>query len=243
MRHRLKGRKLGRTRSHRISTLRSLATALIKHKKITTTLAKAKEAKRFIEPLITKAKDNSIHSKRLVSKHIKDREAVTELFTEIAEKVGDRPGGYTRVVKLGTRLGDAAEMAILELVDFNELAQKKKKKSEPAEDKAKAVDEKAEAAAPPAEIEEAEVVEETDVKEEAKEAVDVKEEAKDKEAVDVKEKTEVKEEAKKAVDDKKETKKASEEVKTAEKKEEKAEDAKPKGTAKDVKKSEKKEDK
>ena len=137
MRHRVKGRKLSRTRSHRVSTLRSLATALIRHKKITTTLAKAKEAKRFIEPLITKAKDDTVHAKRLVSRHIKDREVLTELFTEVVGKVGDRPGGYTRVVKLGTRLGDAAEMAILELVDFNELVEKKKKKTKPAAKKAK----------------------------------------------------------------------------------------------------------
>jgi large subunit ribosomal protein L17 len=217
MRHRLKGRKLGRTRSHRISTLRSLATALIKHKKITTTLAKAKEAKRFIEPLITKAKDNSVHSKRLVSKHIKDREAVTELFSEIAEKVGDRPGGYTRVVKLGTRVGDAAEMAILELVDFNELVSKKKKKAKA--EKAETVEDKAEekAAAAPAEIEEAEVVEETEVKEVVEE---------------------------KPAEDKAEVKKEEKaEVKKVEKAEKKAEDSKTEKAAKTEKKSEKKEDK
>ena len=165
MRHRLKGRKLGRTRSHRVSTLRALSTALIKHKKITTTLAKAKETKRFVEPLITKAKDNSVHSKRLVYKQIKDREAVSELFTEIVEKVGNRPGGYTRIVKLGTRIGDAAEMAIIELVDFNELVEKKKKKSKPASQKSKKTEDKSdEKAEAPAEIEEAEVIEETEDK-------------------------------------------------------------------------------
>jgi large subunit ribosomal protein L17 len=158
MRHRVKGRKLGRTRSHRVSTLRSLATALIRHKKITTTLAKAKEAKKFVEPLITKAKDDSVHARRLVSRHIKDREVLTELFSEVVQKIGDRPGGYTRVVKLGTRLGDAAEMAILELVDFNELVEKKKTKTKPAAKKVKAE------VPASAEIEEAEVVEETELK-------------------------------------------------------------------------------
>ena len=228
MRHRVKGRKLSRTRSHRVSTLRSLATALIRHKKITTTLAKAKEAKRFIEPLITKAKDDTVHAKRLVSRHIKDREVLTELFTEVVGKVGDRPGGYTRVVKLGTRLGDAAEMAILELVDFNELVEKKKKKTKPAAKKAKS-DKSTDAA--PAEIEDAEVLEETEL------SGDPDEKAED--AVE-----EVKDEKKKAL------KVKAEKPKTAKPKTEKAKTEKPKAEkakaekpAKESKKSEKKEDK
>lgn len=228
MRHRVKGRKLSRTRSHRVSTLRSLATALIRHKKITTTLAKAKEAKRFIEPLITKAKDDTVHAKRLVSRHIKDREVLTELFTEVVGKVGDRPGGYTRVVKLGTRLGDAAEMAILELVDFNELVEKKKKKTKPAAKKAKS-DKSTDAA--PAEIEDAEVLEETELSGDP-----------DEKAEDAAE--EVKDEKKKAV------KVKAEKPKTAKPKTEKAETEKPKAEkakaekpAKESKKSEKKEDK
>ena len=129
MRHRIKGRKLGRTASHRTATLRSLATALIKHKKITTTLAKAKQTRLFVEPIITKAKNNTVHAKRLVGRDIQDREVLKELFGEVVEKIGDRPGGYTRIVKLGNRVGDAAEMAIIELVDYNDLAQKKPKKS------------------------------------------------------------------------------------------------------------------
>jgi large subunit ribosomal protein L17 len=129
MRHRIKGRKLGRTASHRTATLRSLATALIKHKKITTTLAKAKQTRLFVEPLITKAKNNSVHSRRLVSRDIKDSEVVKELFGEVVEKIGNRPGGYTRVIKLGNRVGDAAEMAIIELVDFSEVGSKKPRKT------------------------------------------------------------------------------------------------------------------
>jgi large subunit ribosomal protein L17 len=165
MRHRVKGRKLGRTRSHRVATLISLATALFHHKKITTTLAKAKEAKRFIEPLITKAKVDSVHTRRYVSDQIKDKAAVKELFGEIIGKVGDRAGGYTRVVKLGTRLGDAAEMAILELVDYNELAPKKTKSKKKAKKEKTVKDEKPAAAK---EIEDAEIIEEIDtVKEEA----------------------------------------------------------------------------
>ncbi len=129
MRHRIKGRKLGRSTSHRLATLRSLATALIKHKKITTTLAKAKQTRLFVEPLITKAKNDSVHSRRLVASQIHDKEVVKELFGEVAEKIGDRPGGYTRIVKLGNRVGDGAEMAIIELVDYNNIGAKKPKKS------------------------------------------------------------------------------------------------------------------
>lgn len=125
MRHRVKGRKLKRTSSHRLALLRSLATSLLKHKRIKTTLAKAKEARSFVERIITKARRGDLHSKRLVMNEIKDKEVVKELFSEIVNKIGDRPGGYTRVVKLGTRLGDAAQMAILELVDYNEVANKK----------------------------------------------------------------------------------------------------------------------
>lgn len=125
MRHRVKGRKLKRTASHRNATLRSLATSVLKHKRIKTTLAKAKETRTFVEKLITKAKRNDLHSKRLIMSEIKDKEVVKELFAEIVPKIGDRPGGYTRVIKLGNRVGDAAQMAILELVDYNEVANKK----------------------------------------------------------------------------------------------------------------------
>jgi large subunit ribosomal protein L17 len=122
MRHRIKGRKLKRTASHRTALMRALATSLLKHKRIKTTLAKAKEARTFVEKLITKAKKGNLHSRRLVMTEIKDKEVIKELFSEIVTNIGDRPGGYTRVVKLGTRLGDAAQMAILELVDYNEAA-------------------------------------------------------------------------------------------------------------------------
>lgn len=119
MRHLKKGRKLKRTHSHRKATLSALATALFLHKRIITTVAKAKEAKRFAEKLITKAKRGDIHSRRLVARFIRNREALKELFNEIAPRVMDRPGGYTRVVRLGFRRGDSAELAVLELVDYN----------------------------------------------------------------------------------------------------------------------------
>lgn len=141
MRHRVKGRKLKRTASHRTATLRSLATSVLKHKRIKTTLAKAKEARTFVEKLLTKAKRNDLHSKRLIMSEIKDKEVVKELFSEIVPKIGDRPGGYTRVIKLGNRVGDAAQMAILELVDYNEVANKKaeerkEKREQKAQEKA-----------------------------------------------------------------------------------------------------------
>jgi large subunit ribosomal protein L17 len=151
MRHNNKGRKLGRTASHRKATLEAISTALLKYKRIKTTVAKAKEARTFIEPLITRAKENSVTARRHVSRFIKDKEVMKELFAEIAPKIGERPGGYTRVVKLGKRLGDAAEIAILELVDYNEVinikaAEKKEKKEEK---KQKAAKEKEKAEQPP----------------------------------------------------------------------------------------------
>lgn len=152
MRHRVKGRKLKRTASHRSATLRSLATSVLKHKRIKTTLAKAKETRTFVEKLITKAKRNDLHSKRLIMSEIKDKEVVKELFAEIVPKIGDRPGGYTRVIKLGNRVGDAAQMAILELVDYNEVANKKaeerkEKREQKAQEKAAEKEKAAEEAA------------------------------------------------------------------------------------------------
>jgi len=125
MRHRVRGRKLGRTASHRAALLSSLATSLLKHKRIRTTLAKAKEARGYVEALITKARRNDLHSRRLIMSVIHDKEVVKELFNEIVPKIGERPGGYTRVVKLGNRMGDAASMAIIELVDYNDVANAK----------------------------------------------------------------------------------------------------------------------
>jgi large subunit ribosomal protein L17 len=125
MRHRVKGKKLGRTASHRAALMNSLAASLLKHKRIKTTLAKAKEARGFVEQLITKARKNDLHSIRQVMGVIHDRDTVKELFAEILPKIGDRPGGYTRVIKLGNRIGDAASMAIIELVDYNDVANQK----------------------------------------------------------------------------------------------------------------------
>ena len=123
--HSVKGRKLGRTASHRAALLNSLATSLLKYKRIKTTEAKAKEARTFVEKLITKAKKNDLHVRRQVIAVVNDKDVVKELFSEIIPKIGERPGGYTRVVKLGNRNGDAAAMAILELVDYNDVANKK----------------------------------------------------------------------------------------------------------------------
>ena len=120
MRHGDKINNLGRTESHRRALLANLAIALVEHKRITTTLAKAKALRRYAEPLITKAKDNSTHSRRIVFGYLQNKETVKELFGPVAEKIGDRPGGYLRIIKLGFRRGDGAETAMIEFVDFNE---------------------------------------------------------------------------------------------------------------------------
>jgi len=121
MRHGDKIKNLSRTASHRKALLSNLAIQLITHKKIVTTLAKAKALRTYVEPLITKAKDNTTHQRRVVFSYLQDKEAVTELFDAIAAKVAGRPGGYTRIIKLGARVGDNAETALIELVDFNEI--------------------------------------------------------------------------------------------------------------------------
>lgn len=121
MRHLVKGRKLGRTKSHRAATLAALSVALIKEHRIVTTLPKAKELRTFVEPLITKAKEDTSHNRRQVFSKLKDKRAVSLLFGEISDKVGDRPGGYTRVIKMGNRSGDSAKMAVIELVDYNDI--------------------------------------------------------------------------------------------------------------------------
>ena len=120
MRHGKKFNHLGRTASHRQAMLANMAISLIMHKRITTTLAKAKELKKYVEPLITRSKDDSTNSRRVVFSYLQNKEALKELFSTVAEKVGDRPGGYTRIIKLGTRQGDAAPIAFIELVDFDE---------------------------------------------------------------------------------------------------------------------------
>ena len=120
MRHNKKFNHLGRKTAHRKAMLSNMANSLIFHKRITTTVAKAKALKMYVEPLITKAKDDTTHSRRLVFSDLKSKTAVAELFRDVAEKVGDRPGGYTRILKTGNRLGDNADMCIIELVDYNE---------------------------------------------------------------------------------------------------------------------------
>jgi large subunit ribosomal protein L17 len=157
MRHNKKFNHLGRKTAHRSAMLANMASSLLKHKKITTTLAKAKELRKYVEPIITRAKDDTTHSRRLAFAELRDKEAVTLLFGEIAQRVGDRPGGYTRILKTGYRLGDAAQMCFIELVDYNEnllkdAAGKKKTKTRRAGKKAaKAEDAVVEAAEAPAE--------------------------------------------------------------------------------------------
>jgi large subunit ribosomal protein L17 len=133
MRHGKKVNHLGRKTAHRHALLSNMASSLILHKRITTTLAKAKALKKYVEPLITKAKDNTTHSRRTVMSYLQNKESVIALFGEVAGRTADRPGGYTRIIKLGdARLGDAADMCLLELVDFNDIYKK-----EGAEKKAK----------------------------------------------------------------------------------------------------------
>ncbi|TKG91012.1 50S ribosomal protein L17 [Puteibacter caeruleilacunae] len=120
MRHRKKFNHLGRKVGHRKAMLANMATSLVMHKRIKTTVAKAKALRVYVEPLITKSKEDTTHSRRTVFGYLKNKEAVTELFREISVKVADRPGGYTRILKTGNRLGDNAEMCIIELVDYNE---------------------------------------------------------------------------------------------------------------------------
>lgn len=155
MRHGKKINHLGRTDSHRKAMLSNMASSLILHKRITTTLAKAKALRTFVEPLITKSKNDTTHSRRTVFSYLKDKETTAILFREVAEKVANRPGGYTRIIKLQNRLGDNAEMAIVELVDYNEVFTKggatveKKSTRRRGSGKAKAAAPAAEASAAP----------------------------------------------------------------------------------------------
>ena len=126
MRHNKKFNHLGRTASHRNAMLANMACSLIKHKRITTTVAKAKALKKYVEPLITKSKNDTTNSRRVVFSYLQDKYAVTELFKEISVKIADRPGGYTRIIKTGNRLGDNAEMCFIELVDYDENMAKEK---------------------------------------------------------------------------------------------------------------------
>lgn len=131
MRHNNALNKLGRTSSHRKAMLSNMATSLIMHKRISTTVSKAKALRSYVEPLINRSKEDTTHSRRMVFSYLQDKFAVTELFREVSQKVAERQGGYTRILKTGTRLGDSAEMCIIELVDYNEnmLGASKAKKS------------------------------------------------------------------------------------------------------------------
>ena len=131
MRHGKKINHLGRKTAHRKSMLANMACSLIEHKRINTTVAKAKALQQFVEPMITKSKEDTTHNRRIVMARLRQKEAVAELFRDVAAKVADRPGGYTRIIKLGNRLGDNADMAMIELVDYNEIynAGKAKKKT------------------------------------------------------------------------------------------------------------------
>ena len=128
MRHSKKFNHLGRTAPHRKAMLSNMATSLILHKRITTTVAKAKALRKYVEPIITKSKSDTTHSRRVVFSYLQDKNSTHVLFNEVAEKVAERPGGYTRVIKLGNRLGDNAEMALIELVDYNETYQQQEEK-------------------------------------------------------------------------------------------------------------------
>jgi large subunit ribosomal protein L17 len=163
MRHGKKVNHLSRTSSHRKAMLANMACSLIEHKRINTTIAKAKALKKFVEPLITKSKSDTTHSRRMVFKSLRSKQGAAELFRDVAPKIADRPGGYTRIIKLGSRLGDNAEMAMIELVDFNELLLESKAPKKKSRRRGK---KKTEAA-----VETAEVIEEvkTEVVEEVKE--------------------------------------------------------------------------
>ena len=238
MRHGKRFNHLSRTSAHRKAMLANMASSLIIHKRIKTTVAKAKALRTYIEPLITKSKTDSTHSRRVVFSYLKDKEAVTELFREVSVKVADRPGGYTRIIKIGNRLGDNAEMALIELVDYNEnLLQekakgpKKTRRRRGGSGAAKAETETAVAAETAEEVVE-EVVEETEVAEaeepvveEAKE--EVKEEPKAEEPKEEPKAEEPKEEPK--AEEPKEEPKAEEpkeEPKEEKKEEEKKEEPK-----------------
>jgi len=145
MRHGKKFNHLSRQTGHRKAMLANMACSLIEHKRINTTVAKAKALKQFVEPLITKSKEDTTHNRRIVFAYLRSKYAVTDLFRDVAAKVGDRPGGYTRIIKVGNRLGDNADMAMIELVDFNELYNGGKKEAKKAKSrrggKAKKADE------------------------------------------------------------------------------------------------------
>ena len=165
MRHGKKVNHLSRQAGHRRSMLANMACSLIEHKRINTTVAKAKALKQYIEPLVTKSKEDTTHNRRIVFAYLRNKYAVTELFREVAAKVGDRPGGYTRIIKLGNRLGDNADMAMIELVDFNELYNAVKKEAKKTTRRSRTAKKADVAAAPVAEAPAAPAVETEENKE------------------------------------------------------------------------------
>lgn len=171
MRHNKKFNHLGRRSAHRKAMLSNMATSLIIHKRIKTTVAKAKALRIYVEPLITKSKTDSTHSRRVVFSYLRNKDSVTELFRDISVKVADRPGGYTRIIKLGTRLGDNAEMCMIELVDYNEhmLSTKETKKKSRRSRRGGATKTTETAEVKTEETVEAKVEEVTEAKEETKE--------------------------------------------------------------------------
>lgn len=146
MRHNKKFNHLGRKTAHRKAMLSNMASSLIQHKRIATTLAKAKALQVYVEPLLTKAKDDTTHSRRTVFSHLQNKEVITELFQNVAQKIADRPGGYTRILRTGFRLGDNAEMCIIELVDYNENMLKEKSAKKAARTRRSTAAKKSEAA-------------------------------------------------------------------------------------------------
>jgi large subunit ribosomal protein L17 len=182
MRHGKKVNHLGRTNSHRKAMMGNMATSLILHKRITTTLAKAKALRGYVEPLLTKSKSDTTHSRRTVFSYLQDKDAVSILFRDIAEKIANRPGGYTRIIKLENRLGDNAEMAIIELVDYNTVygadsaqTAKKTTRRRGGSAKAKTAPVAQDSAAPAAEVTEVPIVDEAPVAEVAVEETPVAE--------------------------------------------------------------------
>lgn len=236
MRHRKSFNHLGRTNTSRKAMFSNMASSLILHKRITTTLAKAKALRSYVEPLITKSKEDTTHSRRVAFSYLQDKFAVTELFREVSAKVADRPGGYTRVIKLGTRSGDNAEMAMIELVDYNELMltdkeAKKTKSTRRRRGSKKSTTDQATTPVPEVKEEKVEAKTEEIPKEEAKAEAKKKEKAEEKPVEAKKEVEEVKEEKveevkeEKVKEEKVEEKTASAEPKKEEpKKEEKKED-------------------
>jgi len=176
MRHGKKVNHLGRTASHRKAMLANMASSLILHKRIQTTLAKAKALRMYVEPILTKAKNDTTHSRRTAFSYLQDKETVTILFREVAEKIANRPGGYTRIVKLENRLGDNAEMALIELVDYNTVYGKDVEQAAKKSTRRRGGSGKAKAAAAPVAVEEAVVVDETPAAEPATEEAEGTEE-------------------------------------------------------------------